>query len=96
MTGFICRKEYCCQMKDPWDNINSLGALQRDGERGARMAQIDVDALRDHMADLCGTAAFSGFPAALIDLAEIERMSDWSLCQKAESLGVDLREFEVC
>lgn len=59
------------------------------------MAQIDVDALRDHMADLCGTAAFSGFPAALIDLAEIERMDDYELCAKAESMDVDLRRFDI-
>ena len=55
------------------------------------MALIDIDALRDCLLDCCGTAMFSGFPAALLDVADIERMSGEELCRKAEELGVDLR-----
>ena len=33
--------------------------------------------------------------AAIIDVAEIESMSDEELCEKAEELGVDLRQFIV-
>lgn len=59
------------------------------------MSLIDVDALRDHLLDYCGTAMFSGFPAALLDVADVERMSGEELCRKAEELGVDLRKFAI-
>lgn len=59
------------------------------------MALIDVDALRDCLFDCCGTAMFSGFSAALLDVADIERMSAEELCRKAEELGVDLRRFVI-
>lgn len=59
------------------------------------MALINVDALRDYLLDYCGTAMFSGFPAALLDVADIERMSGEELCRKAEELGIDLLRFVV-
>lgn len=59
------------------------------------MALINVEALRDYLLDYCGTAMFSGFPAALLDVADIERMSGEELCRKAEELGVDLRRFVI-
>lgn len=59
------------------------------------MATIDVDALRDYLMDYCGTAAFGGFPAALLDVVDIERMDGHELCKKAEDLGIDLRRFAV-
>lgn len=59
------------------------------------MAIIDVDALRDYLMDYCGTAVFSGFPAALLDVADIEDMDGQELCRKAEDLGIDLRKFVI-
>lgn len=59
------------------------------------MATIDVDALRAYLLDYCGTAMFGGFPAALLDVAEIERMDACELCRKAEDMGVELRKFMV-
>lgn len=59
------------------------------------MALKNVDALREYMMDYCGTAMFSGFPAALLDAADIESMSGEELCRKAESMGIDLRRFVV-
>lgn len=59
------------------------------------MAIIDVDALRDYLMDYCGTAAFSGFPAALPDVADIEDMDGHELCRKAEDLGIELRKFVI-
>ena len=59
------------------------------------MATIDVDALRSYLEDYVGTAMFSGFPAAFLDLSDIDRMSGYELCRKAEELGVDLRRFEI-
>ena len=40
-------------------------------------------------------AAFSGFPAALLDVADIEDMDGYELCEKAEDLGIDLERFRV-
>ena len=59
------------------------------------MATIDVEALRRYLMEKCGSAAFSGFPAALLDVADIERMDGRELCRKAESMGVNLSKFEV-
>lgn len=64
-------------------------------EVGVPMALIDVDALRRYLLDYCGTAMFSGFPAALLDVVDIERMSGEELCRKAEELGVDLHRFAI-
>ena len=59
------------------------------------MVNIDVDALRAYLLDCCGTAMFSGFPAAVLDMASIEQASGEELCRIAERLGVDLRKFVV-
>lgn len=57
--------------------------------------EIDIDRLREHLLDYCGTAAFGGFPAAMLDVMDIEHADGRELCQKAERLGVDLRPFIV-
>ncbi|MBR2835986.1 MAG: hypothetical protein IKE43_09815 [Coriobacteriales bacterium] len=54
---------------------------------------VDIDALREYLRDYYGTAVFSGFGPALLDLADIENLSDYELCQKAEDMGIDLRRF---
>lgn len=59
------------------------------------MAKIDADELRDYLEDYCGMAASSGFPAALLDVTDIENMDGYQLCEKAEDLGIDLQRFEV-
>ena len=59
------------------------------------MATIDVDKLRAYLLEYCGTAMFSGFPAAFIDVIDIERADGIELCKIAERLGIDLRRFEV-
>lgn len=59
------------------------------------MATIDVDELRAYLLDYCGTAMFNGFPAALLDVADISSADGEDLCRKAEQLGVDLRRFVV-
>ena len=56
---------------------------------------VNVGALRDYLEDYCGCAAFSGFPAAIMDVADIERMGGHELCEKAERMGIDLRRFVV-
>lgn len=59
------------------------------------VATIDVDALRAYLLDYCGSAMMSGFAAAVIDVAQVEAAQGRELCEMAESLGVDLRRFEV-
>lgn len=59
------------------------------------MATIDVDELRDFMLDYCGSAMAPGFPAAILDIVDIERAGGEELCQMAEKAGVDLRRFIV-
>lgn len=76
-------------------NRLSRAIIFRKSERTPYMATIDVDELREYLRDYCGTAAFGGFPAALLDLGEIESLSGQELCRKAEQLGIDLREFAV-
>ena len=70
-----------------------VGIIAKSEE--TNMAKIDTDVLRDHLEDYCGTAASSGFPAALLDVADIENMDGYELCEKAEGLGIDLQRFEV-
>lgn len=56
---------------------------------------IDIDELRSDMQDYYGTAAFNGFPAAIMDEWEIEDMSDQELLDKAVEMGIDLMEYRV-
>ncbi len=75
-------------------NLRNIGSA--DSEKGQNMEiRVDVDRLRDYMQDECGTAAFNGFPTAMVDEWEIERMDGYELCRKAEQMGVDLREFQA-
>ena len=56
---------------------------------------VDIDALRDYMDDYAGSAAFSGFPAAILDVIDNDSMDGYDLCRKAERMGIDLRDFAV-
>lgn len=53
------------------------------------MDEFDEEALRQRLMDECGTAMFGGFPAALLDVADIESASSDELLEMAERLGVD-------
>ena len=62
--------------------------------RGALlMDEFDEEALRERLMDECGTAMFGGFPAALLDVADIESASSDELLEMAEHLGVDPEEY---
>ncbi len=62
-------------------------------ETGLNVATIDVDGLRDYLFEYCGSAMVSGFPAAMLDVVDVERASGEELCRMAERMGVDLRRF---
>ena len=57
--------------------------------------EIDINRLRRDLMDDYGTAMFSGFPMAVMDLAKVERMSDRELVELARKKGVDLRKFII-
>lgn len=57
------------------------------------MDEFDEEALRERLMDECGTAMFGGFPAALLDVADIESASSDELLEMAERLGVDPEEY---
>ena len=59
------------------------------------MATIDVDKLRGYMMSYCGTAMASGYPAAILDVVDVERASGEELCRIAERMGIDLKGFAV-
>ena len=57
------------------------------------MDELDEEALRERLMDECGTAMFGGFPAALLDVADIESASGDELLKMAERLGVGPEEY---
>ncbi len=60
--------------------------------RGIRM-ELDIDRLRKDLMDKYGTAMFSGFPAAVMDLSRIERMSDQEIIEAAQKQRIDLSKY---
>ena len=44
----------------------------------------DAEELREELRDYYGTAVFSGMPAAMIDLAKADRMSDEEVIEEAK------------
>ena len=55
--------------------------------------ELDIDRLRKDLMDKYGTAMFSGFPAAVMELSRIERMSDREILETAEKQGIDLNKY---
>ena len=56
---------------------------------------IDVDQLREGLLGRAGSAAGVGFPAAKLDVMDIEDESPQELLARAEREGLDLRDFTV-
>lgn len=56
---------------------------------------IDVDRLREGLLDRAGSAAGVGFPAAMLDVMDLEDESPQELLARAEREGLDLRDFAV-
>lgn len=56
---------------------------------------VDVDQLREGLLDRAGGAAGAGFPAAMLDVMDIEDESPQELLARAEREGLDLRNFAV-
>lgn len=56
---------------------------------------VDVDQLREGLLDRAGSAAGVGFPAAVLDVMDIEDESPQELLARAEREGLDLRDFAI-
>lgn len=57
--------------------------------------EVDVDQLREGLLDRAGSAADVGFPAAMLDVMDIEDESPQELLARAEREGHDLSDFAV-
>ena len=57
--------------------------------------EVDVDQLREGLLDRAGSAAGVGFPAAMLDVMDIEDESPQELLARAEREGLDLRDYAV-
>ena len=57
--------------------------------------EIDVDGLRRDMKEEYVAAMCCGFPMAVVELTDVERMSDWELVEQAQENGVDLRKYII-
>lgn len=57
--------------------------------------EVDVDQLRESLLDCVGSAAGVGFPAAMLDVVDIEDESPQELLARAEREGLNLRNFAV-
>ena len=58
------------------------------------MIGMDLERLRKDIIDYYGTAIFSGFPMAMMDLADIERMTEVKLVKTAKELGFDISKYK--
>lgn len=56
---------------------------------------VDVNQLREGLLDRVRSAAGMGFPAAMLDMMDIEDESPQELLARAEREGFDLRDFAV-
>ena len=54
---------------------------------------FDIDKLREVLTDYYGTAAFSGMPAAMMEVFDIQNESDLQLLKRAEENGIDLSKY---
>ena len=60
------------------------------------MVQINVDSLRENLKDEYEAAFYAGgYGAALIELAELENMSDEDVVEKAVRQGINLNDYIV-
>lgn len=56
---------------------------------------IDIDSLRSDLEDYFGTGAFSGMPAMMMEVIDIQRMTDEEVVQKALDMKIDLRKYQM-
>lgn len=55
--------------------------------------QFDIERLREDLKDYYGTAIFSGFPMAIMEVEKVLRASDEELIRMAEKNGMNLQRY---
>ena len=55
---------------------------------------MDFKKLRKDVIDYYGTAIFSGFPMAMMDISKIEKMTNEELLGEARKIGLKLSKYE--
>ena len=56
---------------------------------------IDIDRLRSDLEDYYGTGAFSGMPAMMMEVFDVQKMSDEDVVRKAQQEGFDLFRYQM-
>ena len=56
---------------------------------------IDISKLRSDLEDYYGSAMFSGFPAAVVELSQVENASPQELVELSRRAGFDLNDYEA-
>ncbi len=56
---------------------------------------IDISKLRSDLEDYYGSAMFSGFPAAVVELSQVECASPQELVELSRRAGFDLNDYEA-
>lgn len=55
---------------------------------------MDLERLRKDIIDYYGTAMFSGFSMAMMNVSDVERMTEDKLVKTAKKLGFDLSKYK--
>ena len=56
---------------------------------------VNVDKLRNHLIDYYGSAMYSGFPAAVIEVMDVETASPEELIDIANRAGFNVRNYAI-
>lgn len=56
---------------------------------------IDIDRLRSDLEDYYGTGAFSGMPAMMMEVFDVQKMSDEDVVRNAQQEGFDLFRYQM-
>lgn len=59
------------------------------------MNDFDFNKMKHDLVDYYGTAAFSGFPMAIMDVSRMESASDEELLHEAVKNGMDLNKYKL-
>lgn len=56
---------------------------------------MDYKKLKKDIKDYYGTAMFSGFPMAMMNLSDIEKMTNEELIREAKKIGLKLGKYKI-
>lgn len=55
---------------------------------------MDFESLRKDIIDYYGAAMFSGFPMAMMDVSDVEKMTNEELIRECKRIGFKLNKYE--